>query len=154
MTRLTHASMRPGPGERRAHLATRLRADRGSATGWAIGTIIVGLLIVALVFDGAAAMTARATALDVAQQAARAGADQLDLALLREQGVVAIDPAAAQATAQQWLHNADAEGAANATPSEVTVTVTVTQPTVLLAAVGIPMFTITAAATAQPLTGQ
>jgi hypothetical protein len=135
-------------------VAARLRADRGSATGWAIGTTLVGLLIVALVFDGAAAMTARAAALDVAQQAARAGADQLDLALLREQGVVAVDPAAAQATAEQWLHNADAEGAVNATAADVTVTVTVTQPTVLLAVVGIPTFTITSAATAQPLAGQ
>ena len=154
MTRLTHTITRPGPGKRRVDLAARLRADRGSATGWAIGTIIVGLLIVALVFDGAAAMTARATALDVAQQAARAGADQLDLALLREQAVVAIDPAAAQDAAQQWLHNADAEGAVNATAADVTVTVTVIQPTVLLAVVGIPTFTITAAATAEPLAGQ
>jgi hypothetical protein len=154
MTRPAHAMTRPGPGSPRSGVAARLRNDRGSATGWAIGTIIVGLLIVALVFDGAAAMTARAAALDAAQQAARAGADQLDLALLREQGVVAIDPAAAQATAEQWLHNADAEGAVNATAADVTVTVTVTQPTVLLAVVGIPTFTITAAATAQPLAGQ
>jgi hypothetical protein len=154
MTRLTYASTRPGPGARRAGLAARLRADRGSATGWAIGTILVGLLIVALVFDGAAAMTARATALDTAQQTARAGADQLDLALLREQGVVAIDPAAAQDVAQQWLENAGVEGAVDATAADVTVTVTVTQPTVLLAVVGIPTFTITAAATAQPLAGQ
>jgi hypothetical protein len=150
------ASARTSPRStgRRGRVAARLGADRGSATGWAIGTILVGLLIVALVFDGAAAMTARATALDVAQQAARAGADQLDLALLREQGVVAIDPAAAQATAQQWLQNAGVEGAVNATAAQVEVTVTLTQPTVLLAVVGIPTFTITAAATAEPLPGQ
>jgi hypothetical protein len=133
-------------GRRWTWLAARLRADRGSATGWAIGTIVVGLLIVALVFDGAATMTARATALDVAQQAARAGADQLDLALLREQGVVAIDPAAAQDVAQQWLQSAGVEGTVNATAADVTVTVTLTRPTVLLAAVGIPTFTMTAAA--------
>jgi hypothetical protein len=154
MTRLTYASTRPGPGARRVGVAAWLRTDRGSATGWAIGTILVGFLIVALVFDGAAAMTARASALDTAQQAARAGADQLDLALLREQGVVAVDPAAAQSVAEQWLNNADAEGAVNATAAEVAVTVTVTQPTVLLATVGIPTFTMTAVATAQPLAGQ
>jgi hypothetical protein len=154
MTGFQDVRTAPGPGERRAALAAGLRTDRGSATGWAIGTIIVGLLIVALVFDGAAAMTARASALDVAQQAARAGADQLDLALLREQGVVAIDPAAAQTTAEQWLHNAGAEGTASATTAQVEVTVTVTRPTVLLAVVGIPTFTITAAATAQPLAGR
>jgi hypothetical protein len=141
-------------GRRWTWLAARAGADRGSATGWAIGTILVGLLIVALVFDGAAAMTARAAALDVAQQAARAGADQLDLALLRDTGQVGIDPAAAQATAQQWLQNAGVEGAVSATAAQVEVRVTVTQPTVLLAVVGIPTFTITAAATAQPLPGQ
>jgi hypothetical protein len=148
-TRTQHHPIRP-----RQRLTARLKADRGSATGWAIGTIVIGMLIVALVFDGAAAMTARATALDTAQQAARAGADQLDLALLREQGVVAIDPAAAQTTSEQWLHHANVEGKIDATPARVEVTVTVTQPTVLLATVGIPTFTMTATAAAQPLASQ
>jgi Flp pilus assembly protein TadG len=154
MTSLTHAYTRPGTAARRSGLAARLSGDRGSATGWAVGTILVGLLIVALVFDGAAAMTTRATALDVAQQAARAGADQLDLALLRDTGEVAIDPAAAQAAAEQWLAQAGVDGTVSATTAQVEVTVTVTQPTVLLAVVGIPTFTMTAAATAQPLPGQ
>ena len=145
----TAAPAPPRPAGRHARPGT----DRGSATGWAIGTILVGLLIVALLFDAAAAMSTRAAALDTAQQAARAGADQLDLTLLRASGQVAIDPAAAHTTAQQWLQQAGTEGTVAATPAQVEVTVTLTQPTVLLAAVGVPTFTITATATARPLTG-
>jgi Flp pilus assembly protein TadG len=142
-----------GPTGRRTGPGAQPRADRGSATGWAIGTILVGLLLVALVFDAAAAMTSRAAALDTAQQAARAGADQLDLTLLRASGQVAIDPAAAHTTAGTWLRQAGVQGTVAATPAQVEVTVTLTQPTVLLAAVGIPTYTITATATARPLTG-
>ena len=149
MNHATVTAASPGPPGRRA----RLRADRGSATGWAIGTVMVGLLLVALVFDGAAAMTSKATALDTAQQAARAGADQLDLAQLRASGQVAIDPAAAHDAAGRWLHQAGAQGTVAAAPAQVEVTVTVTRPTVLLASVGIPAFTMTATATARPLPG-
>jgi hypothetical protein len=127
----------------------RWRRDQGSATGWAIGTIMVGFLLAALVFDGGAAMTTKATAVQVAQQAARAGADQLDLALLRDTGQVQLDPAAAQAAALGWLAQAGVTGTATATTEQVSVTVTVTAPTVLLAAVGITTFTLSAAATAQ-----
>jgi hypothetical protein len=111
--------------------------------------MMVGLLLAALIFDGAAAMTAKASALQVAQQAARAGADQIDLATLRTTGQVQLDPAAAQAAALGWLDQAEATGTATATTEQVTVTVTVTQPTVLLAAVGLTTFTLSAAATAE-----
>jgi len=127
------------------------RGDRGSASGWAIGTMMVGLLLAALLFDGAAAMTAKASALQVAQQAARAGADQIDLAALRNTGQLQLDPAAAQAAALAWLEQAGATGTATATTEQVAVTVTVTQPTVLLGAVGITTFTLSATATAEAL---
>jgi Flp pilus assembly protein TadG len=113
--------------------------------------MMVGLLLAGLLFDVAAAMTAKVSALQVAQQAARAGADQLDLLTLRTSGQTRLDPAAAQTAAEQWLDQAGAAGTATATTEQVTVTVTVTQPTVLLDAVGVATFTLSATATAQPV---
>ena len=123
--------------------------DRGSATGWAIGVMLVGLLLTALVFDGAQAMTAKAHGLDAAQQAARAGADQIDLVVLRDTGAVQLDPPAAEAAAHEWLQRAGITGTATATTDEITVTVTMTESALLLAAVGINTYTLTATGTAE-----
>lgn len=126
-------------------------ADRGSATGWALGTMLVGLLLTGLVFDGAAAMTAKASALHTAQQAARAGADQLDLATLRTTGQVQLDRAAAEAAAADWLEQVGAGGTVSATADQVTVTVTTTGSTVLLTVVGITTYQLSATATAEAI---
>jgi len=131
--------------------ARRLGDDRGSAAGWAIGTMAVGLLLAGLLFDGAAAMTTKAQAWSVAQQAARRGADQLDLATLRATGEVLIDPAAAEDAAADWLAQAGVSGSVDATVEQVSVTVTVTEATVLLSAVGVDEYTLSATATADAI---
>lgn len=130
----------------------RLRADRGSATPWALGVVVIGLLVAGLVFDGGAAMAAKVDAWTVAQQAARRGADQLNLELLRTTGTVAIDPPAAEAAAAQWLTQAGADGVVSATAAQVTVTVTTSAEAVLLAAVGVNTYTVSATAAAEPAT--
>jgi hypothetical protein len=125
--------------------------DRGSASGWALGTMLVGLLMTGLVFDGGAAMTTKASALTVAQQAARAGTDQLDLATLRTTGEVQLDPAAAERVAAGWLEQADVAGTVSATTEQVTVTVTATGSAVLLSVVGITSYELSATATAEAI---
>jgi hypothetical protein len=130
----------------------RLREDRGSATAWAIGVVIVVALLSGAVLDGGNAMAARVQALDVAQQAARAGANQLDLAALRNEGLVRLNPAAAQAAAEQFLRQSGIAGTATATPTQVSVTVTRAQPTLLLDAIGVESISMTATATAVPAT--
>jgi Flp pilus assembly protein TadG len=124
--------------------------DRGSATVWALGMILIGLLAAGLVVDGGAAMTAKVEARQIAQQAARRGADQLDLAALRGAGTLRLDPAAAEAAARDWLTQAGVDGTVTATTDQVTVTVTVTTPTVLLAAVGVDSHTVVATGVAEP----
>jgi hypothetical protein len=133
--------------------ASRLRSDRGSATAWAIGIVAVVALLSGAVLDGGNAMAARVQALDIAQQAARAGANQLDLGALRNQGVVRLDPGAAQAAADAFLRQAGANGTATATTAQVTVTVTRSQPTLVLQAIGVDSIGMTATATAIPQTG-
>jgi Flp pilus assembly protein TadG len=137
----------------RRRFPLRLRDDRGSATAWAIGIVAVVALLAGAVLDGGNAMAARVQALDIAQQAARAGANQLDLGALREHGVVRLDPGAAQAAAAAFLSQAGATGTATATANEVTVTVTRSQPTLLLQAVGVTAISMKATATAVPQTG-
>lgn len=136
----------------RRGLWRRLRGDRGSATPWAIGLVVVGFLVAGLVFDGGVAMAAKVDTWNIAQQAARRGADQLDLVLLRTTGTVAIDPPAAEAAAHEWLDQAGVDGTVTATVGQVTVTVTTSAEAVLLAAVGVSTYTITSTAAAEPTT--
>jgi Flp pilus assembly protein TadG len=131
----------------------RLREDRGSATAWAIGIVAVVALLAGAVLDGGNAMAARVQALDIAQQAARAGANQLDLGALREHGVVRLNPGAAQAAAAAFLAQSGATGTATATANEATVTVTRSQPTLVLQAIGVDAISMTATATAVAQTG-
>jgi hypothetical protein len=113
--------------------------------------MLVGLLMTGLVFDGGAAMATKASALTVAQQAARAGADQLDLTTLRTTGEVQLDPAAAEQVAAWWLEQADVAGTVSATTELVTVTVTATGSAVLLSVVGITSYELSATATADAI---
>src|SRR6266540_1331100 len=105
-----------------AGAAGRCRDDRGSATGWALLTVLVVALLAGAVLDGGDAMAARVQALDIAQQAARSGANQLDLAALRTSGLVRFDPVAAETAARQFLAEAGATGTVTATAHAVPAT--------------------------------
>src|SRR5690348_17462140 len=98
--------------------------DRGHVTAFVILLVLAALLVAGLVLDGGLALSAKAQALDTAQEAARAGAQQLDLTLYRTQGIAQLDPARAAAAAQAWLKSAGIDGQATATTTTVTVTVT------------------------------
>jgi Flp pilus assembly protein TadG len=114
---------------------------------------MVVLVFAGAILEGGVAMSARGHATDVAQQAARAGANQLNLAALREAGVVQIDPAAAQAAAAAFLDQMGERGTVTATAEQVTVTVTVTRPGILVPILGIETLTLRATASAAPITG-
>jgi hypothetical protein len=120
------------------------RDDRGSATAFGLFLIVVGAMI-----EGGNPTSARGHATDIAQQAARAGADKLDPTASREHGPVRIDPAAASA----FLAQAGETGTLTATPAQVTVTVTVTRPGILAPILGINTLTVRAIATTAPTTG-
>ena len=130
-----------------------LRGDRGSAVGFGLLAVFLAVLFAGVVLDGGTAMATRVQALDIAQQAARAGANQLDLAALRARGQTVLDPAAAQAAATAFLAQAGISGTATATLTEVTVTVTRSQPTTLLQLIGKTSIAMTATAHATPVIG-
>lgn len=101
-----------------------------------------------LVLDGGLALTARVRAVGLAQEAARAGAQELDLTAFRSTGTLTLRPAGAITTAQRYLSAAGATGTATASATTVTVTVRIEQPTGLLAMVGIGSLHVTGQATA------
>src|SRR5260370_11809677 len=75
-------------------LSRRPRAgDRGSVALWVIIFTFAVLVLVALIVDGGQLMNAKERAADVAEQAARAAANDVNVADLRA-GTVPIDPGA------------------------------------------------------------
>lgn len=64
------------------------RGERGSMSVFTVLFSVVVFLLAGLLVDGGAAINARLRAADIAEQAARAGADQVDVDQLRENGEV------------------------------------------------------------------
>jgi len=129
--------------------------DRGSVTAYLLITTVAIFALAGLVLDGGAALAAHGRAADVAQQAARAGADALDVTSLRSPtpaGLTA-DPAAASTAAGDVLAAAGVTGDVAVNGRSVTVTARVSKPAAILSIVGIGEVGGTATATAVPLHG-
>lgn len=136
----------------------QVAGDRGSAALW-LAITIVGLLAMAgLVLDGGAAIAARERAADVAQQAARAGADALSASGVFSgsggSNALGANPSAATAAATSLLTG---EGVTDfhiaVQGNVVVVTAHVSRPTALLSAVGVDTVGGTATEQAQALLG-
>ena len=132
---------------------SRLRDERGQVTAmWAILALAL-LVLGGLVYDGGQILTARREANNLARQAARAGAQQIDENSLRA-GNPTLDPTAAEAAARDYLARQNVTPiAVTVTGSTVTVTVSLNQPTRLLALVGINDRTVTSTASARSARG-
>lgn len=126
--------------------------DRGQISVGTAGVFLMLIVLAALLYDPGMTIAARVAALDTAQAAARTGADQLDLTLLRTAGIVQIDPAAAHAAATTFLQQTGTDAVVSATTDQVTVTITHHRPTVLLGIVGVDTLPVEVSATAQPRT--
>jgi Putative Flp pilus-assembly TadE/G-like len=82
-------SLDPRPSRRLSLL--RRRGERGSAALFVAMFAPAMIFMAGLVIDGGAALEAKQRASDIAEQAARAGAGQCDVALLRSQGICFVD---------------------------------------------------------------
>ena len=138
----------------------RYRDEDGTATAFVVGFAIVLLACAGLVIDGGTALNARMKLADDVEQAARAGAQQIDLVALRQDNVVRLDPSGAEARANAYMsaigytnYGAHVVNCADGTPNAcVQVAGQDTVPTTLLKLAGVPPFTIRASATAQAVT--
>ena len=124
---------------------TAHRNERGTVTAF-VAIIAVALVMVAgMAYDGGQVITAHTRARNHAHQAARVGAQQIDLQQLRSTGVIRLDPRAAEAAALDYLDHIGARGIVTVSDSTVSVTVTATQPMHILP---LPDRTITVTETA------
>ncbi|MGH4029347.1 pilus assembly protein TadG-related protein [Actinomycetota bacterium Odt1-20B] len=123
--------------------------DSGQVTAFVVGVFAALWLFAGIVVDGGLALAAKAQALDVAQEAARSGAQQLDVESLRRGGDVRLvrDKAAAAARAH-IASTKDTTGNASVKKDVVTVHVTHHQRTQILQLVGLRTLTVHAGATA------
>ncbi|WP_239105910.1 pilus assembly protein TadG-related protein [Streptomyces sp. SID8014] len=77
----------------------RMCGDRGGLELFYAGVVVIAFLLIGLVIDGGLALDRMSNADYVAQQAARAGAQQVDPAQAITGEAIVIDPGAAQAAA-------------------------------------------------------
>lgn len=144
-------------GLTRALHALRLRRDGGEGGAAAVWFAILGMslfMLAGLVIDGGLTISKREQAYDIAEQAARAAADQIDLAELRDSNQIVIDPELACARAAEIIElTPDAEPfGCDPDPGAVTVAVRITFDTTLLGIL-VDQFTVEGSATAEPQEG-
>jgi Flp pilus assembly protein TadG len=131
----------------------RQRDESGTATAFVVGFAIVLLACAGLVIDGGTALNARMTLADDVEQAARAGAQEIDIVALRANDVVQLDPRAAEGRAHAYLGGLGyTVSSATAAGDQITVGAQDQVAPKLLSLIGVPPFDISASATAQAVT--
>lgn len=128
----------------------------GGGLSLVMAVLMVGLMMMAgLVLDGGRAIAARESAAEIAQDAARAGADALapNSVHATSPRLLTTDPAAARQAVDHAVTAAGASYTMSINGDIVKVTVTVHRHTLILSAVGVNDVGGTASATAQPLIG-
>jgi Flp pilus assembly protein TadG len=97
-----------------------------------------------LAYDGGGIVAARRQAMNEAEQAARAGAQGLATEALRASGRQELDPARAEAAAQEYLDSLGRRGTVEVDGDSIRVTVTISRPMVIL-----PLGPVTVSGTAE-----
>ncbi len=127
--------------------------DSGRVTGFVVIVVTAVLLFAGLVLDGGLALAAKVRAIGEAQEAARAGAQEIDLAAYRASNSLRLVPGRASAAARDYLAAAGHTGTVSVAGNTVNVTVTISQPTQLLGLAGIGSITVTGTGQAEPQRG-
>lgn len=128
-----------------------IRRDDGQATVFVVLITVTVLMFAGLVLDGGLALAAKVRAIGEAQEAARRGAQALDLAAYRAHGTLRLIPDHARDLAQHHLAATGDASTVTATSETVTVTVTARSSTQLLRVVGIQSFKVSASGSAHPV---
>lgn len=112
--------------------------EDGAITVFVVALTLAFMMVAGLVYDGGRVLAARRLAHDVADNAARAGAQAVDIDALRGEGVVALAPLDAEIAARDYLSDVGQDGDVVVTADRIAVTVSVRAPMVLLQIAGIP----------------
>ena len=120
----------------------RCRSEDGSASVFVVGLVTALLMVAGLVHDGGQILAARQEAFAVADNAARAAAQAVDIDALRATGTTRLDASEAQAAAAVYLDRVGHIGTVLVADDHVEVVVTVTVDTLLLRAIGLEARTV------------
>jgi hypothetical protein len=127
--------------------------DAGQITAFVVVMMAALILLVGLVLDGGLTLAAREHTLGEAQEAARAGAQAINLAAYRQNGTLVVDPTRATTAAQQYLADTGDSGTVQVSGNIVTVTVGHVQRMQILDVAGLSAVTVHATASAEPERG-
>lgn len=129
--------------------------DRGSITLFVAILFLALLAAAGLVVDGGTKIRAARQASSIAEEAARAGAGQIDQnRAYARGGRFVVDRTAAVGAARAYLANSGNSGTVSVINGQrIRVTVTVSKPTTLLSLIGIGKISVTKTATADLLQG-
>lgn len=142
----------PDTTRRAARRSLGWREDSGRVAAFTVVITAAVLLFAGVVLDGGLALAAKIRAIGQAQEAARAGAQAIDLTAYRATGTLRLDPAQADRLAHAYLADAHSTGTETVvvTGDRVTVTIHTAQSTRLLGLVGIRTIQVTGTGSAHP----
>ena len=103
---------------------THLSDERGSITGFVAVVAFALVMVAGMAYDGGQVIHAHSAARNDAEQAARAGAQQIDITHLRQTNEPRLDPAEAESAALDYLAQVGATGTVVVDDADITVTVT------------------------------
>ena len=128
--------------------------DQGSMSLFYAVAILAIFLVLGLVVDGGGDLKAAARADSLAEEAARAGGEQIDPAQAIPGTAIVVAPAAAQQAAASYLQQAGVQGSVTVSPDGKTLSVTVhsTYHTTFASLLGYSSLPITGHGTATLLT--
>ena len=131
--------------------STSRARDRGSISAFVVVITMTVLACAGLALDGARVVSAKVAAADHAENAARAGAQELET--LRSGGVLRLDPARSRAAALAYLAAQGLSGEVSVGAGRITVTVRSIVSTTLLRLVGISTKRVSATRSSIPISG-
>ncbi|MEU6379274.1 pilus assembly protein TadG-related protein [Streptomyces sp. NPDC046909] len=127
--------------------------DNGQVTPFVVILAAAVVMFAGLVVDGGLALAAKVRAIGEAQEAARAGAQALDLAAYRDSGTVRLVPDQVRTLTHAYLASTGDTGTVTVDDDTVTVTVAAHQHTQLLGLLGVDSLSVTGTGSAHPARG-
>lgn len=127
----------------------RLGGDAGSATLWMVFCVIMVLAVTGLVYDGNSLVSGREDAANRAEEAARAGTQAVNGNGRYGIDQATVNPALAQAAAEQFMARNGWTGTVTADEETVTVTIIETAHMVILNRFGVADRTVAGTSTSR-----
>jgi Flp pilus assembly protein TadG len=132
---------------------SRVWSDSGSLTLMLAALMLALLALAGLVIDGGRKLDATQKAYAIAQEAARAGAGQVNTSAAYGSGTFKVDIPQALAAARSYIASTPYSGSVTVSGNSIKVIVHVTERTEVLSLIGIPRFTSSGSAVASLVSG-